>query len=163
MQIGKIRNSWRAINNDAFKQKYSNTLASFITCPNINSEAYIKIALAAEMALQSSHNSYSTRITRTCKTTRFSSSSVRTLLFARHNFFLSSAATRRAALINFLIRTAILETDFRTKHYVRLSRVTLSIYSFIRFLVLSSMYSKRRNEWIRKITAIVWRLWKWRH
>lgn len=39
---------------------------------NINSEAYIKIALAAEMALRSSHNSYSTRATRTCKMARSS-------------------------------------------------------------------------------------------
>lgn len=78
--------------------------------PNINSEAYIKIALAAEMALRSSHNSYSTRATRrTCKMARFSSSPFPppppTLAVVRENFFsLLGGPPLPAALINSLIR-----------------------------------------------------------
>lgn len=56
---------------------------------NINSEAYIKIALAAEMALRSSHNSYSTRATRTCKMARSSRLRAPSPPYAvvRENFF----------------------------------------------------------------------------
>lgn len=103
--------------------------------PDINSEAYIKIALAAEMALRSSHNSYSTRATRTCKMARSSRLRAPSPLHAvvRENFFSLLSST----LINSLIRESPPRTKRSSSH--RGWRIPRFMHLFLsRFLSVSS-------------------------